>query len=149
MYYELFPTVTKYIYRIIVSTSLRHTIFNLIHATPVAGYIGEYKILYQIRLRLFLLRLRSDISGWIKKCSPCMIMYRWRRREKKQILYWPISTPFVILHVDLWILCRYTDSNGYIVLMNVMCHVSRFVVVLSIPDEYSATLASHFMQHLL
>ena len=81
VYYELFPTVTKYIYRIIVSTSLRHTIFNLIHATPVAGYIGEYKILYQIRLRLFLLRLRSDISGWIKKYPHCMLTYRWRRRE--------------------------------------------------------------------
>ena len=33
--------------------------------------------------------------------------------------------------------------------MNTMCYMTQFVVVISVPDETSATLASHFMQHVL
>ena len=33
--------------------------------------------------------------------------------------------------------------------MNSMFHMSQFVVVVTVPDESSATLASHFIQHLL
>ena len=42
-----------------------------------------------------------------------------------------------------------TDQHGYITLMNTMCDMTQFVVVLPVPDETSATLASHFMKHVL
>ena len=32
--------------------------------------------------------------------------------------------------------------------MNVMCDLIQCVVVVPVPDEYSATLASYFMQHM-
>ena len=44
---------------------------------------------------------------------------------------------------------HYTDSNGYIALMNVMCDMIQFVVFVPVPDKSSATLASYFMQHVL
>ena len=53
VYYEPVPTFTKDIFRIIVSTSLRDIIFNIMHATPVSGHMGEYKTLYWILLRIF------------------------------------------------------------------------------------------------
>ena len=80
VYYEPIPIVTKHICSIVDPTSLRHTIFNLMYAIPVAGYMGEHKILYRIRLRLFWPRLRSNVSELIKKCPHCMITYRWQRR---------------------------------------------------------------------
>ena len=42
-----------------------------------------------------------------------------------------------------------TDQHGYLALMNTMCDMTRFVVVVPVPDETSATLASYFMQHVL
>ena len=42
-----------------------------------------------------------------------------------------------------------TDQHGYLSLMNTMCDMTQFVVVVPIPDETSATLASHFKQHVL
>ena len=36
VYYEPIPTITKHICRIIIPKSIRHTIFNLMHATPIA-----------------------------------------------------------------------------------------------------------------
>ena len=41
------------------------------------------------------------------------------------------------------------DQNSYIALMNIMCDMPKFVVVVPVPDETSATLASHFMQYVL
>ena len=42
MYYEAITTVTKYVCRIIVPTSLRHTISYLMHEKPVARHMGGY-----------------------------------------------------------------------------------------------------------
>ena len=65
VYYEAISVTIKYICRIIVPSSLRHNFFNLMHTTPVAGHMGEYKTLYRIRLRFFWPRMRSDIKEWI------------------------------------------------------------------------------------
>ena len=51
VYYEKVSTVTNHIYRIVVPISFHHIIFNLMHTTPIAGYMGEYKTLYRIELR--------------------------------------------------------------------------------------------------
>ena len=42
-----------------------------------------------------------------------------------------------------------TNNNGNIALMNTMCDMKQFVVVVPVPDESSVTLASYFMQHIL
>ena len=57
---------------------------------------------------------------------------------------WTVSFPFVILHVDLWIPGNRTDTNGYTALMNSMCDMSQFVIVIPIPDKSFATLAFYF-----
>ena len=62
---------------------------------------------------------------------------------------WPVSSLLAILHVNLWIPDHDTDSSGYMALMNVMCDMIQCVVVVPVPDESSATLASYFMQYVL
>ena len=62
---------------------------------------------------------------------------------------WPISSPFSVLYVDMCIHVCYTDTSSYMTLMNDICDMSQFVVVVSVPDKSSATLASYFMQHVL
>ena len=137
-------TVTNHICRIVVPISLRRIIFNLMHATPIAGHMGEYKILCRIKLRFFWLRLRSDISDWIKQCAHCMLTYRWRRCSQESMFSWPVSNPFAILHVDLWMPGHHTGPNGYMALMNIMCDMHQFF-----PNDSSTTLASFFMQCIL
>ena len=48
VYYEPIPTVTKNNCRIIVSTSLRHTIFILMHAISITRHVREYKTFSRI-----------------------------------------------------------------------------------------------------
>ena len=44
---------------------------------------------------------------------------------------------------------HHTDSNGNMVLMNVVCDMIQFVVAFPVPDESFSTLSSHFMQFVL
>ena len=78
-----------------------------------------------------------------------MLTYRCRRRGQELMFSWPVISPFVILHVDLWMQGHHSDPNGNMALMNAMCDIGEFVVVVPVPDESSATLASYFMQHVL
>ena len=78
-----------------------------------------------------------------------MLTYRWRRCGQELMFSWPVSSSFAILHVDLWMLGRFTDSNGNVALMNTMCDMYQFVVVVPVPDKTSATLADYFVQRVL
>ena len=51
--------------------------------------------------------------------------------------------------MDLWIPGNYTDNNGNIALMNTMCGIIHFVVVIPVLDESFVTLSSYFIQHVL
>ena len=61
---------------------------------------------------------------------------------------WPISSSFAILHINLWTPGDHLDTNGYMVLMNTVCDTNQFVVIIPVPNESSAILASYFMQHV-
>ena len=78
-----------------------------------------------------------------------MLTYRWRRRGQELMFPWPVSSPFTILHVDLWILGHFTDSNGNVTLMNTMRDMCQFVAVVPVPDETSVTLVDYFVQHIV
>ena len=44
---------------------------------------------------------------------------------------------------------HHTDENDNTALMNSICDMSQFIVVVSVPDKSSATLASYFMPYVL
>ena len=57
---------------------------------------------------------------------------------------WYVRSLFDILYVDLWIHGKYTDSKGNMVLMNDICDMSQFVVVVPVTNEYSTTFADKY-----
>ena len=89
--------------------------------------------------------MRTDIKEWIQQCPNCILTCRWRRRGRELMFSWPISSPFAILHVDLWSSGHMTDQNGFIALMNTMCDMIQIVGVVPVPDETSATFTRHFI----
>lgn len=48
----------------------------------------------------------------------------------------------------MWVSVHFTDRNNNVVLMNIIYDTIQFVVVVSVSDKTSATLADHFMQHI-
>ena len=66
VYYEHISIAHKYICRIVVPLSLRRKKVIPMHASPVAGHMGEYKTLYRICPCFFWPRMRADIKVWIQ-----------------------------------------------------------------------------------
>ena len=62
---------------------------------------------------------------------------------------WPVSSPFTILNVDLLMPGHFEDKSGNVALMNVICDMTQFVIIVPVPDEVASTLAEHFMYHVL
>ena len=44
---------------------------------------------------------------------------------------------------------HFTDHNGNVAFMNVMCGMTQFVIAVPVPNETAATLTEHFIQHVL
>ena len=66
------------------------------HAGPSGGHIGEYKILYRIRLRFFWPKLHEDIKQWIKNCTHCIAYNNWCNRRQLLIFSWLVIIPFTL-----------------------------------------------------
>lgn len=59
---------------------------------------------------------------------------------------WPMRSSFAIIHVDIWIPSKYTDSEGNMALMNDIYDISQLVVVASITSEASTILVEFYFQ---
>ena len=93
--------------------------------------------------------MRFKIHRWIKQCPHYRLIFCWCRRGQEVVFSWPVSLPFAIICIDLWMFSKYTDSNGNVILMDTMGNISQFVVVALVPDESSTILANYFFQHVL
>ena len=93
--------------------------------------------------------MRTNIKELTQQCLNCILMCRWRRCGQALMFSWPISSPFAIIHVDLWSPGYMTDHNDCIALMNTMCDMIQIVVVVPVPDETSTTLGGHSIQNVL
>ena len=58
---------------------------------------------------------------------------------------WPVSSPYSIIHADLYSLVYFTDSSGNVVLVKIICGMVQLVIVVLVPTEKSSTLAEYFM----
>jgi len=124
-------------------------IFNAYHATPTEGHFGEYKTLHRIRLRFFWPGCRKDINRWIIACPECILSNSKTHRGSELIYSWPVSTPFYIIHVDIWSPGDTTSARGYSHFLAAMCDLTGFVIIAELTDLSAATLAVVFMQQVL
>ena len=150
IFYKSIQANARYIGLIIVPRSLRKPLFSHYHAGPSGGHMGEYKTLYRMRSRFFWPKMREDIKAWVKGCAHCQSYNTWRNRRSELYFSWPVTSPFWIMHVDLWSPGHITQTNGkkgY--LLNAMCDLTQFVVSTPTTDISSANLAQIYMENVI
>ena len=148
-YKPIFKDV-KYVGLIIVPLSLRRVIFSHFHAGPTGGHMGEYKTLFRIRMRFTWPGIRRDIKLWVKQCAHCCAYDVWRDRKSELYFSWPVTTPFYIMHVDLWMPGKLVDSQGNTLqLMNAMCDLTQFVVSMLVTEATAEMLGKIFMEQVV
>jgi hypothetical protein len=134
---------------IVVPLSLRRHVFSAYHASPVAGHMKEFKTLHRLRLRFLWPKMRSDISSWVRMCPHCILTDKQTRENKELVFSWPVTSPFFILHVDLWAPGSLTDYRGNTYLLAGMCDLTGFVVQTAVSNITSHDLARIFYQEFL
>ena len=85
IYLEPVTVSSNHIFRIVIPFALRCVVFNLMHASPIAGHMVQYKILYSLKIQLFWPRMRTDIKDWVKQFPHCLLTYKWRRRGQEVV----------------------------------------------------------------
>ena len=105
----------QYIMLIIVPISLHRKHFSHYRAGSSSDHMGEYNILYRIRLRFFWSKLRENIKQWVNNCAHCIIYNVWRNRHQELHFSWPVTIPVHSIHLDIWspgnVLNEYEDGG--------------------------------------
>jgi hypothetical protein len=134
---------------IIPPESLRRRLFEVLHSSPSAGHLMAYKTLHRIRLRFHWHKLRSDVETWLKACPDCILANTRIRRNSELVYSWPVSSPFAIIHVDIWQPGTVPAYNGCKHVLAAMCNLTSYSIIADLPSTDSATLAEYFMKHVL
>jgi len=109
----------------------------------------EFKTLHRLRLRFLWPKMRSDIASWVRMCPHCILTDKNTRENKELVFSWPITSPFFILHVNLWAPGSLTDYHGNTYLLAGMCDLTGFVVQTAVTSITSHDLARIFYQEFL
>jgi hypothetical protein len=135
---------------IVVPTSLHHHLFSAYHASPITGHIKEFKALHRLCLHFLWPKMRGNISSWVRMCPHCVLTDKNTRENKELVFSWPaVTSPFFILHVDLWAPDSIKDYRGNTYLLIGMCNLTGFVVQSAITNITSHDLARVFYQEFL
>ena len=134
---------------IIPPTSLRRRIFELLHSDPSSGHLMTFKTLHRIRLRFYWHRMRHDIETWIRSCPDCISSNSAIRRSSELVYTWPVSSPFAIIHCDVWQPGAISAYDGSKYFLGAMCDLTGFAIVAEFTTLDSVTLAALFMKHIL
>ena len=129
IFYKPIMPNSNYPELIVVPQSLLKRIFSHYHYGQTGGLMGEYKTLYRMRSRFYWPNIRDDIKTWVQSCDHCTTYNVWRNRKRYLYFSWPITTPFWIMHIDIWCPEQILDSTGNKGhLMNVVWNLTQFVV---------------------
>ena len=95
--------------------------------------------------------MREYINKWVAKCAHCVAYHIWRNRKSELYFSWPITSPFWIIHIDLWssdnAATGSIGNTGY--LLNSLCDLTQFVVSITTFYITAAALAKIFMEEVL
>ena len=92
--------------------------------------------------------IRKDIKLWVKKCAHCCAYDIWRNRKSELYFSWPVTTPFHIMHVDLWIPGYLVNEKGQTLkLMNDRCDLTQVGFSTIVKDTILEYLVQLLMEY--
>lgn len=93
--------------------------------------------------------MRITILEWVNMCTTC-IPNRYQVRASSGLVHsWPVTTPFAVISVDIWLPGDIKNINGQKALLNAMCDMCQWVVSVAITSTEASYLACMFMEHVL
>ena len=86
-----------------------------------------------------------------KGCEHCNSYNIWKTRKSELYFLWPVTSPFYIMHVDIWSPGHRVDETSeqnVIQLMNSMCDLTQFVISSIVKNINAEILSKTFMEEV-
>ncbi len=133
--------------QVVSPASLVDCTLYLIRDSPEAGHPGKERCLNQSRLSYYWPRMRLDIHEHIHVCQPCADHNPVPLRKAPILSYLVPSAPWGAVAIDISKLPRTEDGKEY--LLVIMDNLSRFCILVPLPDKSAKTVARAIVDELI
>lgn len=147
----ILKTVTIILYEPSKIINDEETIQKLIsenHDTPTGGHIGTCRLLKRLRSKYYWFNMKRTIAEYIKRCEKCI---QNKHRTKTNETFIQTTTPtksFDLISIDtIGPLTKSKLGNRYA--LTVQCDLSKYIIIVPIPDKQAATLAKALVEHCI
>ena len=136
------------IFRPVIPFKLRKIIFETFHDSRVGGgHMFSAKTLQKCS-RYFWPNMSTDIKNWCKNCEKCQARSSPRINSRIPLVPWKTTKIFQIVGLDLCGPFKLTNKGNRHI-MNMVCHFSKYIVSVSLPDARSETIAKAILENLI
>jgi hypothetical protein len=147
--FSLRDDILLYKERLYIGPTLRATVLQFIHASPVAGHAGYDKTIHRARKDFYWQGMKSHIRKFIRECDICQRVKSENVSPTGLLQLLPIpAQPWLSISMDF--IDRLPLSMGYSVIWMVVDRLTKFANFLPLKHPYKAEkLAQLFISQLL
>ena len=116
---------------------------------PLAATYGQVQYPLPFVHMVLWPNMQSFIEDYVAKFPHCILANLCCATASKLMHSWPLDSPFSIIHIDIWYPGDKTDQDDNWYLLNTMCDMTQFMIMIPTPDIHTHTLAKLFMQDVL
>uniref|UniRef100_A0A9J7Y5M6 Gypsy retrotransposon integrase-like protein 1 n=1 Tax=Cyprinus carpio carpio TaxID=630221 RepID=A0A9J7Y5M6_CYPCA len=148
LYHKAYLTNNQLHYRIYIPSSLRSTLLQYYHSTPICGHGGIYKTYKRLQEVAFWPGMWSAVKQHVRTCVKCQTLKSDNRKPAGKLQQITTSRPNQMLGVDLMgPLPRSTTQNEYLLVF--VDYYSRWVELFPIRSATAKNIASIFRKDIL
>lgn len=147
----ILKNVTIIIYKPATIITDNNTIQSIIkenHDSPTGGHVGVTRLLKKLRSQFYWNNMQHTIKEFVKNCSICKQSKHYTHTNENLI---KTNTPmkcFDSISIDT--IGPFTKSNnGNRYALTAQCELSKYIIVVPIPDKQAKTLAKAFVENCI
>ena len=146
IYHEPIAGSMFYTKLILVPSSLQKILFIAFHWNAFGGHFNAFRTLHHLRLHYYWPGMYSYIKHVCSACPGCSLLNPTKSRSSELVYSFPIEAPFMVLHVDTYMVGSHTGFKGSEMYLVVCCSMCRFGALEPVSGANATTFASTIMK---
>jgi len=133
----------------LVPKEFYNILFVAFHSNPIGGHFNAYRTLHRLRLRFYWPGMYSYIVKMCNACPGCALANPTRQKSSELIYNFPIEAPFLVLHIDGYMVGKQQGFEGSEVYVIACCGMCTFAAMEPVSHADATHFASAIMKILL
>lgn len=135
--------------KIITNKNEKQKLIETFHENPVSGgHSGQKRLLKKLRLKYRWKGMSRDVANFIKSCELCQFNKKKVKHVEPMVITPTPQSAFDITAIDtIGPFLRSSQGNSYAV--TIQCELSKYIVVIPIPNKEARTVAKAIVEHFI